>query len=140
MIFLLFHVCLCQKSNFSYQFLWFYDRISIDFAYLSHIWLCVLSSSARIGRKLLRVMKTDLSLQQKQQRQPACRSENNKNKKTKKYTIMKTMNVTPMTVAQYESSATVVKMMKAVKKGLASTVKFPMFIGPVYPQCTQGMR
>ena len=138
--FLLFHECLCQKSNFSYQFLWFYDRISIDFAYLSHIWLCVLSSSARIGRKLLRVMKTDLSLQQKQQRQPACRSENNKNKKTKKYTIMKTMNVTPMTVAQYESSATVVKMMKAVKKGLASTVKFLMFISPVYPQCTQGMR
>ena len=132
MIFLLFHVCLCQKSNFSYQFLWFYDRISIDFAYLSHIWLCVLSSSARIGRKLLRVVKTDLSLHQKQQ--------NNKNKKTKKYTIMKTMNVTPMTVAQYESSATVVKMMKAVKKGLASTVKFLMFISPVYPQCTQGMR
>ena len=53
---------------------------------------------------------------------------------------MKTMNVTPMTVAQYESSATVVKMMKVVKKGLASTVKFLMFISPVYPQCTQGMR
>ena len=29
---------------------------------------------------------------------------------------------------------------KAVKKGLASTVKFLMFISPVYPQCTQGMR
>ena len=53
---------------------------------------------------------------------------------------MKTMNVTPMTVAQYESSATVVKVMNAVKKGLSGTVKFLMFISPVYPQCTQGMR
>ena len=130
--FLLFHQCLCQKSHFLYQILGFCDRISIDFAYLSHIWLCVLSSSARIGRKLLRVVKSDLSLHQKQQ--------NNKKIKTKKYTIMKTMNVTPMTVAQYESSATVVKVMNAVKKGLAGTVKFLMFISPVYPQCTQGMR
>ena len=60
--------------------------------------------------------------------------------KTKKYTIMKTMNATPMTVARYESSATVVKVMKSVKKGLASMVKFLMFISPVYPQCTQAMK
>ena len=40
---------------------------------------------------------------------------------------MKTMNATPMTVAQYESSATVVKVMNAAKKGLASMVKFLMF-------------
>ena len=59
--------------------------------------------------------------------------------KNKKYTIMKTMNATPMTVAQYEGSATVVKAMKSVKKGLANMVKFLMFISPVYPQCTQGM-
>ena len=52
---------------------------------------------------------------------------------------MKTMNATPMTVAQYESSATVVKAMKSVKKGLSNTVKFLMFISPVYPQCTQKM-
>jgi hypothetical protein len=58
----------------------------------------------------------------------------------KKYTIMKTMNATPMTVAQYESSATVVKVMNAAKKGLASMVKFLMFISPVYPQCTQVMK
>ena len=53
---------------------------------------------------------------------------------------MKTMNATPMTVAQYEGSATVVKAMKSVKKGLANMVKFLMFISPVYPQCTQVMK
>ena len=53
---------------------------------------------------------------------------------------MKTMNATPMTVAQYESRATVVKVMNAAKKGLASMVKFLMFISPVYPQCTQAMK
>ena len=53
---------------------------------------------------------------------------------------MKTMNATPMTVARYESSATAVKAMMSVKKGLANMVKFLMFISPVYPQCTQAMK
>ena len=53
---------------------------------------------------------------------------------------MKTMNATPMTVARYESSATAVKAMKSVKKGLANMVKFLMFISPVYPQCTQALK
>ena len=42
--FLLFHQYLCQKSNFPYQFLGFCDKISVDFAYLSHFWFCVLST------------------------------------------------------------------------------------------------
>ena len=49
------------------------------------------------------------------------------------------MNATPMTVAQYESSATVENVKKSVKKGLTNMVKFLMFISPVYPQCAQGM-
>ena len=45
-----------------------------------------------------------------------------------------------MTVAQYESSTAVAKVMNAVKKGLAGTVKFLMFISPVYPQVAGGVR
>ena len=45
-----------------------------------------------------------------------------------------------MTVAQYESGAKVANVMKSVKKGLASAMKFLMFISPVYPQCAQGVR
>lgn len=53
---------------------------------------------------------------------------------------MKTMELSPMAVAQLESEAIGKKVMKAVKKGLASTMKFLLFISPVYPQCTQGKR
>ena len=59
---------------------------------------------------------------------------------TKKDTIMKTMELTQLTVAQYEGQATMKSVMKAVKKGFASTMKFLLFISPVYPQCTQGAR
>lgn len=50
------------------------------------------------------------------------------------------MNASPMTVAQYESSAAVVKVMNVVKKGLASTMKFLLFISPVYPHVAQGAK
>ena len=50
------------------------------------------------------------------------------------------MELTQLTVAQYEGQATMKSVMKAVKKGFASTMKFLLFISPVYPQCTQGAR
>ena len=53
---------------------------------------------------------------------------------------MKTMELTPMTVAQYKGEAMVEKFKKSAKRALASTFKFLLFISPVYPQCTQGMK
>ena len=53
---------------------------------------------------------------------------------------MKTMEMTTMGVALYEGQSKVENLNKAVKKGLRNTVKFLMFISPVYPQCTQGMK
>ena len=62
---------------------------------------------------------------------------------------MKTMELSPMTVAQYKGEAMVKKFMKSAKQAIASTFKFLLFISPfkfllfispVYPQCTQGMK
>ena len=53
---------------------------------------------------------------------------------------MKAMELTPMTVAQFNSAAQAEKVMKAVKNALKSTVKFLMFISPVYPQVSQNMQ
>ena len=53
---------------------------------------------------------------------------------------MKAMELTPMTVAQFDSSAQAEKVMKAVKNAFKSTMKFLMFISPVYPQVTQKMQ
>ena len=53
---------------------------------------------------------------------------------------MKTMEMTTMGVTLYEGQSRVENLKKVVKKGLRSTVKFLMFISPVYPQCTQGMK
>ena len=58
----------------------------------------------------------------------------------KNNTIMKTMELSPMTVAQYKGEAIVKKFMKSAKQAIASTFKFLLFISPVYPQCTQGMK
>ena len=57
---------------------------------------------------------------------------------------MKAMELTPMTVAQYDNAAMEEKVMKAVKnalkKALKNTIKFLLFISPVYPQVSQEMR
>lgn len=50
---------------------------------------------------------------------------------------MKAMELTPMAGAQFNSAAVADKVMNAVKKALRSTVKFLMFISPVYPQVSQ---
>lgn len=52
---------------------------------------------------------------------------------------MKTMELTPMTVAQYNNAAMTEKVMKAVKNALKNTLKFLMFISPIYLQATQNM-
>ena len=66
--------------------------------------------------------------------------ENINNNNNKNNTIMKTMELSPMTVAQYKGEAMVKKFMKSAKQAIASTFKFLLFISPVYPQCTQGMK
>ncbi len=53
---------------------------------------------------------------------------------------MKTMELSTMTAAGYKAEAMTEKCKKAMKRYLASTVKFLLFISPVYPQCTQGMK
>jgi len=53
---------------------------------------------------------------------------------------MKTMELSPMTVAQYKGEAMVKKFVKSAKQAIACTFKFLLFISPVYPQCTQGMK
>ena len=53
---------------------------------------------------------------------------------------MKTMELTPMTVAQYNNAAMTEKAMKAVKNALKNTLKFLMFISPIYLQATQNMK
>ncbi|MBO4658051.1 MAG: hypothetical protein J5637_00355 [Prevotella sp.] len=53
---------------------------------------------------------------------------------------MKTMEISPISVAQYRGEAMAEKCMKSIKRAMKSTVKFLMFISPVYPQCTQGMK
>ena len=58
----------------------------------------------------------------------------------KKNKIMKTMELTPMTVAQYNNAAMTEKVMKAVKNALKNTLKFLMFISPIYLQATQNMK
>ncbi len=50
---------------------------------------------------------------------------------------MKAMELTPMTVAQFNSAAVADKVKKAVKRALKCTLLFLMFISPVYPQVTQ---
>ena len=58
----------------------------------------------------------------------------------KKNKIMKTMELTPMAVAQYNNAAMTEKVMKAVKNALKNTLKFLMFISPIYLQATQNMK
>jgi hypothetical protein len=53
---------------------------------------------------------------------------------------MKTMELSTMAAAGYKAEAMTEKCKKAMKRYLASTVKFLLFISPVYPQCTQGMK
>lgn len=53
---------------------------------------------------------------------------------------MKTMELTPMAVAQYNNAAMTEKVMKAVKNALKNTLKFLMFISPIYLQATQNMK
>ena len=57
-----------------------------------------------------------------------------------KNTIMKTMEFTTTTVAQFENEAMAEKFKKSLKRALTNTFKFLLFISPVYPQCTQGMK
>ena len=58
----------------------------------------------------------------------------------KKNKIMKTMELTPMTVAQYNNAAMTEKVMKAVKNAVKNTFKFLLFISPVYLQATQNTK
>ena len=53
---------------------------------------------------------------------------------------MKTMQLSPITVAQYKGETMVKKFVKSAKQAIACTFKFLLFISPVYPQCTQGMK
>lgn len=53
---------------------------------------------------------------------------------------MKTMELTPMTVAQYNNAAMTEKVMKAVKNAVKNTFKFLLFISPVYLQTTQNTK
>lgn len=53
---------------------------------------------------------------------------------------MKTMELTPMTVAQYNNAAMAEKVMKAVKNAVKNTFKFLLFISPVYLQATQNTK
>lgn len=50
---------------------------------------------------------------------------------------MKTMEITPMAVAEYNGAVAKEKVMKAVKNALKSTFKFLLFISPVYPQVSK---
>lgn len=49
---------------------------------------------------------------------------------------MKTMELSPMAVAQYNDAAVKENVLKAVKKALKNTFKFLLFISPVYAQMT----
>ena len=62
---------------------------------------------------------------------------NNKNNNNKKDTIMKTMELTPTTVANFDSTAMetrVSNFKKAAKKCFKATCRFLVMISPVYPQ------
>ena len=50
---------------------------------------------------------------------------------------MKTMEITPMAVAEYNGAVAKEKVLKAVKNALKSTFKFFLFISPVYPQVSK---
>ena len=62
---------------------------------------------------------------------------------TKKDTIMKTMELTPTTVANFDSTAMATRVSnfkKAAKKFFKATYRFLMVISPVYPQYVESQK
>lgn len=88
-----------------------------------------------LGNPLL-LIKTAISLQQKQ-RTTGSKFRNKQSINTLINKIMKTMEITPMAVAEYNGAVAKEKVLKAVKNALKSTFKFLLFISPVYPQVSK---
>ena len=62
---------------------------------------------------------------------------------TKKDTIMKTMELTPTTVAKFDNTAMATRVSnfkKAAKKFFKATYRFLMVISPVYPQYVESQK
>ena len=71
------------------------------------------------------------------------KNNNNKNNNNKKDTIMKTIELTPTTVANFDSTAMTTRVSnfkKAAKKFIKATCRFFVVISPAYPQYVESMQ
>ena len=71
------------------------------------------------------------------------KNNNNKNNNNKKDTIMKAIELTPTTAANFDSTAMTTRVSnfkKAAKKFIKATCRFFVVISPAYPQYVESMQ